>query len=98
MDATGCQRKIQKTSEPTDPLQNGGAILFSRMEDEVRKAASRNSPLPAAIRDLASPISMITWIQKYFQHHFRTVFAILLAGTIISFVFVYGASNGCRSW
>ena len=37
---------------------------------------------------------MITWIQKYFQHHFRTVFAILLAGTIISFVFVYGASNG----
>ena len=37
---------------------------------------------------------MITWIQKYFQHHFRTVFAILLAGTIISFIFVYGASNG----
>jgi peptidyl-prolyl cis-trans isomerase D len=37
---------------------------------------------------------MITWIQKYFQHHFRTVFAVLLAGTIISFVFVYGASNG----
>jgi len=37
---------------------------------------------------------MITWIQKYFQHHFRTVFAILLAGTIISFVFVYSASSG----
>jgi peptidyl-prolyl cis-trans isomerase D len=37
---------------------------------------------------------MITWIQKYFQHHFRTVFAVLLAGTIISFIFVYGASNG----
>ena len=64
------------------------------MEDEVRKAASRNSPLPAAIRDLASPISMITWIQKYFQHHFRTVFAILLAITIVSFVFVYSASSG----
>jgi peptidyl-prolyl cis-trans isomerase D len=37
---------------------------------------------------------MITWIQKYFQHHFRTVFAVLLAGTIISFVFVYSASSG----
>ncbi|HTZ21384.1 MAG TPA: peptidyl-prolyl cis-trans isomerase [Opitutaceae bacterium] len=37
---------------------------------------------------------MITWIQKYFQHHFRTVFAVLLAITIISFVFVYSASSG----
>jgi peptidyl-prolyl cis-trans isomerase D len=37
---------------------------------------------------------MITWIQKYFQHHFRTVFAVLLAVTIISFVFVFSASSG----
>src|SRR5882724_7666219 len=37
---------------------------------------------------------MITWIQRYFQHHFRTVFAILLTVTIISFVFVIGASPG----
>lgn len=37
---------------------------------------------------------MISWIQKYFQHHFRTIFAILLAITIISFVFTIGASPG----
>jgi peptidyl-prolyl cis-trans isomerase D len=37
---------------------------------------------------------MISWIQKYFQHHFRTVFAVLLAVTIISFVFVIGATPG----
>jgi peptidyl-prolyl cis-trans isomerase D len=37
---------------------------------------------------------MITWIQKYFQHHFRTIFAVLLALIIISFVFTIGASPG----
>ena len=37
---------------------------------------------------------MITWIQKYFQHHFRSIFAILLAGTIVSFIFTIGASGG----
>jgi peptidyl-prolyl cis-trans isomerase D len=37
---------------------------------------------------------MISWIQRYFQHHFRTVFAVLLAVTIISFVFVIGATPG----
>lgn len=37
---------------------------------------------------------MISWIQKYFQHHFRSIFAILLAGVIISFVFTIGASPG----
>ncbi len=37
---------------------------------------------------------MISWIQKYFQHHFKTVFAVLLAVTIISFIFVIGASPG----
>ncbi len=37
---------------------------------------------------------MITWIQKYFQHHFRTIFAVLLALIIISFVFITNASGG----
>ncbi len=37
---------------------------------------------------------MITWIQKYFQHHFKTIFAVLLAVTIISFIFTIGASPG----
>ncbi|MCX6951595.1 MAG: peptidyl-prolyl cis-trans isomerase [Verrucomicrobia bacterium] len=37
---------------------------------------------------------MITWIQRYFQHHFRTIFAVLLALIIISFVFTIGASPG----
>src|SRR5690349_2972536 len=37
---------------------------------------------------------MISWIQRYFQHHFRTIFAVLLAVVIISFVFTIGASPG----
>jgi peptidyl-prolyl cis-trans isomerase D len=37
---------------------------------------------------------MISWIQKYFQHHFKAIFAILLAVTIISFIFTIGASPG----
>lgn len=37
---------------------------------------------------------MISWIQQTFQHHFRVVFAVLLAVVIISFVFVIGASPG----
>jgi peptidyl-prolyl cis-trans isomerase D len=37
---------------------------------------------------------MISWIQKYFQQHFRAVFAILLVLTIVSFVFTIGASPG----
>jgi peptidyl-prolyl cis-trans isomerase D len=37
---------------------------------------------------------MITWIQKYFQHHFRAIFAVLLALIIVSFVFTIGASGG----
>jgi len=37
---------------------------------------------------------MISWIQKYFQHHFRVIFAVLLAVTIISFIFTIGASPG----
>ncbi len=37
---------------------------------------------------------MITWIQNTLQHHFRIVFAIILAGVIISFVFITNASSG----
>lgn len=37
---------------------------------------------------------MISWIQKTFQQHFRLVFGVLLAVTIISFIFTIGASPG----
>ena len=37
---------------------------------------------------------MISWIQRSFQHHFRVVFGVLLAVTIISFIFTIGASHG----
>ena len=37
---------------------------------------------------------MITWIQQTFQHHFRVIFTVLLAVTIISFIFTIGAAPG----
>jgi peptidyl-prolyl cis-trans isomerase D len=37
---------------------------------------------------------MISWIQKYFQSHFRVIFAVLLGIIIISFVFTIGAAPG----
>ncbi len=37
---------------------------------------------------------MISWIQKYFQQHFKTIFAVLLGVTIISFIFTIGAAPG----
>ncbi len=37
---------------------------------------------------------MISWIQRSFQHHFRVVFAILLAVTIVSFIITIGATPG----
>lgn len=37
---------------------------------------------------------MISWIQRYFQHHFRLIFAVLLVVIIISFVFTIGAAPG----
>jgi peptidyl-prolyl cis-trans isomerase D len=37
---------------------------------------------------------MISWIQRYFAHHFKTIFAVLLVGTIVSFIFTIGASPG----
>lgn len=40
---------------------------------------------------------MISWIQRYFQHHFKTIFAVLLAVIIVSFVFTIGAAPGIGS-
>src|SRR5208283_448324 len=37
---------------------------------------------------------MISWIQRTFQHHFRVVFAIILAVTVLSFVFTIGSTPG----
>ncbi|AWI08238.1 peptidylprolyl isomerase [Ereboglobus luteus] len=37
---------------------------------------------------------MITWIQKTFQQHFRIIFFVLLAGVIISFVFITNTAGG----
>lgn len=37
---------------------------------------------------------MITWIQRYFQHHFRIIFGVLLFVTIVSFVLIYSPSSG----
>jgi len=37
---------------------------------------------------------MISWLQTSFQHHFKTIFVILLAGTVIAFVFTIGAAPG----
>lgn len=37
---------------------------------------------------------MISWIQRTFQHHFRVIFAIVLAVTVLSFVFTIGSTPG----
>jgi len=37
---------------------------------------------------------MISWIQRTFQHHFRSVFAVMLGLMIISFVIAYAPSSG----
>ena len=36
---------------------------------------------------------MISWIQRYFQHHFRVVFALVLLATIISFIIAFGPGS-----
>src|SRR3954469_12627732 len=48
-------------------------------------------PKVTTYRPTFSP--MISWIQKYFQHHFRTIFAVMLGLLIISFVFTIGPSG-----
>jgi len=40
---------------------------------------------------------MISWIQRTFQHHFKSIFGFLLVITIISFVFIYSPSSGFRN-
>lgn len=37
---------------------------------------------------------MISWIQRTFQHHFKTLFLVLLVILIVSFVFTIGAAPG----
>ncbi len=37
---------------------------------------------------------MISWIQRSFQRHFRTIFGLLLAVTIVSFIFTIGSTPG----
>jgi peptidyl-prolyl cis-trans isomerase D len=37
---------------------------------------------------------MISWIQRYFQHHFRIVFYVLLGASTIPLIFIYSASSG----
>jgi peptidyl-prolyl cis-trans isomerase D len=37
---------------------------------------------------------MISWIQRTFQHHFRLIFAVLLVGMVIPFVFTIGSTPG----
>ena len=37
---------------------------------------------------------MISWIQRSFQQHFRVIFSVLLAGTVISFIFTIGSTPG----
>lgn len=37
---------------------------------------------------------MISWIQRYFQNHFKAIFVVLLAVIIVAFVFTIGAAPG----
>ena len=36
---------------------------------------------------------MISWIQRYFQHHFRIVFGLVLLATIVGFIIAFSGSN-----
>jgi len=37
---------------------------------------------------------MISWIQKYFQHHFRLIFAVMLIIMVVPLIWVFNASSG----
>jgi peptidyl-prolyl cis-trans isomerase D len=37
---------------------------------------------------------MISWIQKYFQHHFRLIFAIMLIAMVVPLIWIFNASSG----
>jgi len=40
---------------------------------------------------------MISWIQRYFQKHFRLVFSVILIAVAVPMVFIYSASGGTGS-
>lgn len=40
---------------------------------------------------------MISWIQRYFQKHFRLMFALILIAVAVPMVFIYSASGGTGS-
>lgn len=37
---------------------------------------------------------MISWIQKYFQHHFRLIFAVMLIAMVVPLIWIFNASSG----
>lgn len=37
---------------------------------------------------------MISWIQRYFQHHFRTIFAVMLIIMVVPLIWVFNPSSG----
>ena len=37
---------------------------------------------------------MISWIQRYFQHHFRTIFAVMLIIMVLPLIWVFNPSSG----
>ena len=39
---------------------------------------------------------MISWIQKYFQRHFRTIFAVMLIIMVVPLIWVFNPSSGTR--
>src|SRR5262245_56385946 len=85
---------------PESPVHQGVNRIRSGPEFRIRSPPSAIGPraekhLPPTPATLRSPFrAMISWIQKYFQHHFKTVFAILLAVTIVSFIMTIGAAPG----
>ena len=57
-------------------------------------AAEFTLATPSARPSVPSFPPMISWIQRTFQHHFKSVFIVLLGMTIIAFIFTIGASGG----
>ncbi len=37
---------------------------------------------------------MISWIQKYFQRHFRLIFAVMLVAMVVPLIWIFNASSG----
>lgn len=68
------------SADKKGPISLCGATYFALATREA-KSSVRRFPL------------MISWIQKYFQHHFRAIFVVLLGLLIVSFVFTIGPSG-----